>query len=429
MGRSTHRVLLLARKDLLRRWRSPIGVAAMIAFPLVFAGMMALAFGGESALPRARLLVEDRDDGLLGGFVKAAFSAEQVAEFIEMVEVGEEGRQMLENDEASALLVIPQDATTRLFEGEDVELELVRNPAQSILPEIAEQVAVVMADVSSILTRLVRRQIEILDLPDLETIESFEDLPDDQFAKISVALRHTFTEAGNFVAEPPIGFEQVTIGEDEEKPEDDKDMSQMALIFLFVLPGISVYALFVIGDQMMRDVLEESRLGTLRRQLSAPVTAGQVLISKVLVTAVVAGIALLVLAAIAALVTPDPVDLPAFAVLALALVLAVTGCAALIYALAKNDRQGSAISAVIYLTLAFSSGSFIPLDSMPATMRAVAPASPFYWATQGFLDLMHKGAGLAAVLLPVAVLGGGGLVLLAAGTALLQRKVLRGDAK
>jgi len=432
MARSPNRVLLLFRKDLLRRRRSPLGVLAMIAFPLVFAGMMALAFSGETALPRARLLLEDRDDGLVGGFVKQALAADQIAEFIELVEVGEEGRQMLEDDEASALLRVPEDATSRLLAGEDVELELVRNPAQSILPEIAEQVAATMADVMSILTRLVRRQVEVLDLPDLTELESFRDLTDQDFATISVALRHTFTEAGSFVAAPPIAFEQVTLGEekrDEDEDEDeDEDGSQTGLIFLFVLPGISVYALFLIGDQMMRDLLEEGRLRTLQRQLSAPVTAGQILAAKVLLTGVVAAAVLLILAAIAGFVARTPVDPAAFAALALALVLAVTGFAALIYGVARTDRQGATISALVYLVLAFGGGSFVPVDNMPAAMRAAAPFSPFYWGTRGFQDLVQNGAGLADVAGAVGVLGGLGLALLAAGSVLLKRKVLRGGA-
>ena len=40
MNRPPSRVLLLFKKDLLRRLRSPLGVLAMIAFPLIFAGLL-----------------------------------------------------------------------------------------------------------------------------------------------------------------------------------------------------------------------------------------------------------------------------------------------------------------------------------------------------------------------------------------------------
>lgn len=415
------RVLLLFRKDLLRRWRSPLGVLAMIAFPLVFSGMMALAFGGSDAgLPRARLLLEDRDDSLAGGLMKSFLSSDQVSDYLEVVEVGEEGRQMIEDDEASALLLIPEGTTGKLLDGEPVTLEMIRNPSQTILPEVAEQIVAVMAEVMALGARILRSQTE-----GLGSVDSLDDVSDQDFARLAISLRRLLSQGERYVTEPPLAFEVVTLGEEDEE-EDEDGASTAVMIVLFVLPGISVYALFVIGDQMMRDVLTEARLGTLRRQLSAPVTGVQILAAKVLVTAVVAAVALLILAAFAAVLAPDPVDLAGFAVLSLALVLAVTGFSALIYSLVRTESQGGTVSALVYLAMAFSGGSFVPLDNMPAAVRAVAPVSPFFWGTEGFRDLL-TGGGLADVAMPVAILGGLGVLLLAAGAFLLQRKVLRGE--
>ncbi len=419
-----NRILLLLRKDLLRRWRSPLGVLAMLAFPLVFSGMMALAFGGsDSGLPRARLLVEDRDDDLAGGLIQSFLGADQVSEFLETALVGAEGRQMIEDDQASALLVIPVGTTAALFAGEPVTLEMVRNPSQTILPEIAEQVTAVMADVLGLGARVLLSQTESLGLG---AVENLGDLGDEDFARLAISLRGLLTRGASYVSEPPILFEAATLGEEKEN-EDEDGASTTVMILLFVLPGISVYALFVIGDQMMRDVLTEARLGTLKRQLSAPITGGQILFAKVLLTAIVASIALGVLATFAATLAPEPVNLAGFALLSLALVLAVTGFSALIYSLVRTEAQGSTVTGLLYVALAFSGGSFVPLDNMPAVVRGIAPVSPFYWGTRGFQDLL-TGGGLEAVLTPIAILGGLGLVGLVAGSILLQRKVRRGEA-
>ena len=241
--------------------------------------------------------------------------------------------------------------------------------------------------------------------------------------------RRAIRQGERFVTEPPITFERVTLGEPEEEEEGDgeEDASPAVMIVLFILPGVSIYALFVIGDQMMRDVLTEAQLGTLRRQLCAPVTGGQIIAAKVLLTAAVAGVVLLILAAFAGFLAPEPVDFGAFVLLSLALVLAVTGFAAAIYGLVRTERQGGTVSAVVYLAMAFGGGSFVPLDNLPAAVRAAAPLSPFYWGTRGFQDLL-AGGGLMDALGPVAVLGGLGAALLVAGAYLLQRKVLRGEA-
>lgn len=422
------RVLALVRKDLLRRRRSPLGVLALLAFPLIFAGMLALAFGGpEAGLPRARLLVEDRDGSVAGGLVKNFLAADQLKDFLEVVEVGPEGRGLIEDDEASALLVLPESMTLDLLAGKPVSLELVRNPAQGILPEVAEQATAILADVLSILTRLVRRQVEVLELDSVDSIEDLGDLDDEDFARLAVSLRRTFEEAGTFVSTPPIAFESATLGAEEEE-EDDDGGSRTLNVFLFILPGISVYALFLIGDQMMRDVLVEAKLGTLARLLSSPVRSGEIIAAKVVVTALVAAAVLVVLAAIAGILAPRPVDLPAFAVLSLALVLAITGFAATIYGLVKTEGQGGTLATLVYLVLAFGGGSFFPFEDMPAVVQATAPVNPFYWGTRGFQKLLDQG-GFGDVAVAVAVLGGIGVVTLVLGAVLLERKVLRGDAR
>ena len=112
---------------------------------------------------------------------------------------------------------------------------------------------------------------------------------------------------------------------------------------------------------------------------------------------------------------------------ALALVLAVAGAAATIYGSVSTERQGSTLSSLIYLVLAFGSGSFIPLDNLPPVMSRIAPFSPFYWGTEGFKKLL-QGASLPEIqgmVLALGLLGGG---LLALGSVLLHRRILRGEA-
>ena len=420
------RILVLYRKDLLRRWRSPVAVLALAAFPLIFSGMLALAFGGSgNATPKARLLLEDRDGSLAGGLIKNFLNAEQLSDFLEVEEVGAEGRDRIEKGEASALLIVPEETTSQLAAGKAVHLELVRNPAQGILPEIAEQVTAILADVLSILTGLLLQQVDGLDLNDV-TLKDLGDLADEDFARLAVSFRRTFEEVGTFVNTPPIAVETAILGEEEETQETES--SRGINVFLFVLPGIAVFALFLTGDQMMRDVLVETRLGTLARQLTAPVTAGQLILAKVLTTATVGGLVLLILAAIAGALSTAPVSFGAFSALSISLVLAITGFAALIYSLVRTENQGSTIASLVYLAMGFTGGSFMPLDDLPPALLSMAPANPFYWGTRGFQKLLD-GGGFGDVAASVGVLGGLGLIGLGLGTFFLQRKVLRGDVR
>lgn len=442
MKGSLRRTLLLVRKDLLRRRRAPLAVLVMLAFPLLFAGMLALAFGGDgdSATPRAKLLLEDRDDAFIGGTVKSFLGAEQVQDFLEMVEVEEgKGRAMIENGEASALLVIPKNATTDIWQGDGATFLLVRNPAQSILPEIAEETTRILADVLGAAARLLRAQAEELGI---ENVSSLDQLSDQDFAALAVKGKHLFELAERYADGPPLDLDVVELpdpdapaaeapegdengeGDDEEDGDDD-DVSIATLIFLMVLPGVSVYSLFVIGDQTMRDLLAEGTAGTLRRQLAAPLSAAEIVGSKLIGTAIVASFALLVLASIAWGLVTEPVHPAAFLLVACALVLAIAGFASFVYGLASNETQGATVSSVIYLVMAFSGGAFIPLNSLPESLRTIAPVSLFYWGTEGFRELLEGGA-VADVFKYAAVLATIGLVSLPLGTWLLHRKMRRG---
>lgn len=424
-------VLLLLRKDLLRRRRSPLGVLIMLAFPLIFAAMLSLAFGGsDTGIPAAKLLVHDQDGAFVGGLIQSFLAADPLTDYLTVVSVGEEGTQMMEDGDASALLRIPPETTLKLFEGEAVTFELVRNPTQGILPEIAEQITATMVDMLSVGARVIRREATALDID----LENFDNIDDGLFAKLAVRLRRLADVGGDYIDDPPLSLEVVELGgeaaEDtpggEDDSDDDADDDGRLAIFLFVLPGIAVYSLFIIGDQMMRDILAEGQAGTLRRQMSAPIQVRHVVAGKVLLSGLVAGLALLILATIVVFLAKATVNLLGFAALSLALLLAISGFAASIYGIAANERQGSTASSLIYLVMAFAGGSFLPLDNLPEAVQNVAHFSPFYWGTRGFQDLL-AGGGLADVGQGVMILAGLGILFLAVGSWTLQRKVLRGN--
>ncbi len=418
-------LLRMIRKDLLRKLRSPLGILVMLLFPVFFAGIMALAFGGGGSVPRVHLLVEDRDGNLLGGFLKSALGSDQAAEFLDVEMVGEDGLQRIEKGQGSALLRIPENFTSDFLEGEPTTLELYRNPAQGIMPEVAEQLAGILSEMLSAASRVLRDPLD-----HIVPFASSEDLvlTDQAVAEAAVAAKGVFDGAGRFLSPVVIDLETVTLDENgEESGEDDGSPSQAFSIFLFVFPGVSVWSLFVIGDACMRDLLTELDAGTLRRQLYAPIGTNTLVLAKAGFTAVLSLLALAILTIIGWFAADRPVDPAGYSLLSFALILAVTGAAATVYGATGSQTRGAAVSSLIYLALAFAGGSFIPLDSLPGVMRALAPVSPFYWGTRGYQTLLQQG-GVADILTSVVVLTGLGAVLLALGAWLLQRHVARGTA-
>jgi ABC-type multidrug transport system permease subunit len=154
---------------------------------------------------------------------------------------------------------------------------------------------------------------------------------------------------------------------------------------------------------------------------------GTFVLGKAVFTAVLSLAAIVVLSIVGLLAGGGSADPLGFLVLSVALTLAVTGASATLYGFARSERLGTTLASVVYLVFGFAGGSFIPLESLPASVRAFSPLTPFYWGTQGYRSLAG-GAGLADILPNAGALAGFGVVLLAIGIRALGRTVRRGGA-
>jgi len=412
---------LLVAKDLRRRLRSPLGLLIVLSFPIVFATLIALSFGAHGErVPKIHLLVENRDDGIVANGLLSSLTSARMSAYVDVEIVKEEGAARMEKGEASALLRIPKGFTQDLIDGRPASLALVRNPAQGILPEIAEQLTRVLVDVLDSSSRVLRGP---LDQIRPFTQADANGITDASVTRIALAVKRAADGAGKLLFPPAISIDSAAL---QPKPVEEKPGSGVGTIFLLILPGISVYALFLVGDLAMRDIIAEATAGTLRRQLAGPIGAGTLVLGKALYTAVLSLLALVLISIVGAFILGRGVDPAGFLLLSLALVLAVTGASSVIYALARNERAGATVSSIVYLILGFAGGSFINLEGLPKAARAIAPLSPFYWGTTGYRSLIESAGTLRDILPNVAVLAGLGAGCLALGALLLQRTLRRG---
>jgi ABC-2 type transport system permease protein len=420
-------VASMVAKDLRRRLRAPAPALVMLVFPLFFAGLVALTFGaGEGKVPKVRLLLEDRDQGLAGRLLSAAFEQGEAQRYFEVQRVEKvagDGGPLLEQRGAAALLRLPAGLTNDVLAGRPARLELVKNPAESILPDVAEQATMVLAEGLSSASRLLRGPLDQV----RGALSGRGPAPTDrQVAEVAVLANGALRHARPYLLPPVVQLETATLpaaGAARQRGGSPRSSS----LFLLFLPGISVFSLFSLSDQMMRDLLVEARLKTLRRQLAGPVTSWRVLVAKALSTAAVAGLSLVFLSVLGALAAPRGVALAAYLLLSLALLTATTGFSSAVFAAARNERQGATLASIVSLVMAFAGGAFIPLNSLPGVLRTLAPFSLIYWANRGYRQLVVDGEGLRAVLPNIAILAGTGLVLLVISAPLWQRRLLRGE--
>ena len=89
--------------------------------------------------------------------------------------------------------------------------------------------------------------------------------------------------------------------------------------------------------------------------------------------------------------------------------------------LARTAEGAVNLANLVVLPMAFLSGSFFPLEGAPAALRTVASALPLFHLNEGMLDLLVRGEGLGAVVVPAAYLVVFGLVVGGAAVLAFRR--------
>jgi ABC-2 type transport system permease protein len=381
---------------------------------------MALAFGnrgGEPQTPVMRLVLLDLDDTPLTSFIAGSSQNRDVAKHmvLKSVRSREEGLRLLRTEEYNALLVLPKGFSEDLLEDRRTEIEIVKNPAQRFMPVIAEQGAEVVSLYLSAGRRFIGDDAQRL-------LSLFEGNGWDDAAGIAAMITAAYlrVRAADSLLFPPII---------EAKTSEAKSSAsgQGGFDFMgWMYPGMVVMGLLFVGTTQMGDLLRERTGGTLKRQLAAPVSPLQVLLSKVVGTAAVLSISAAVFLGIGTLAFGIRWGRPLpFITTVILLVLACTGFSALLFALVRTERQGDAFGGILIMVMSLLGGAFVPEQVMPPALRSLSLFTVNRWGHAALRELT-AGRGWEAIGGYLAVLAAMGAVFTLAGAALLRRRHLRG---
>jgi len=89
-------------------------------------------------------------------------------------------------------------------------------------------------------------------------------------------------------------------------------------------------------------------------------------------------------------------------------------------AVSKTVEGASALANIFVLPMAFLSGSFFPLDNAPGWLNVVSHLLPLRYLNDGMLDVMVRGQGPSAVALPIGILLGFAVVVVAIAARLFR---------
>ncbi len=410
--------LAIVRRDLLRFVRSPLRTALLFAVPLVLAGIFSLVFGsgGPDALV-LRVLVMNQDEGVLSQLLGGLGSQQpEQGVTLELVQVGDEGYEMMDRGEASALVRIPEGFTADLLAGRPTSLEVVKNPSERFLPGVVEEGVGVVVSVLSQVSRTFR--------PELEQVAAMNQLDGGpsmaQVTALSSAIYGRVGQVEKYLFPPVIQLESGTVADAEPGAGPDPP------ILAYFLPGLTVMGVFFFAQAVTRDILRDREAGLLRQMLTAPMSVRDYLLGKSLsvILACVIGFAVMItFGLVAGIGWGSPAGL---ALVVLATSVALAGTMLVITSIAGSERQGDALGTIVIMSWSMLGGAFVPLAAMPAFLRPISMSTLTYWGIDGLGKLVVDGAGVAEVLPNAVVLVAAGALLLAIGALVLRRRIAAG---
>ena len=182
----------------------------------------------------------------------------------------------------------------------------------------------------------------------------------------------------------------------------------------FVTPGLLGWAVAMSAAFGAAATLQGWRQSKLLRRLQlAPVSTRTVVAARVVVTIGIALVQMVVFVGLGVAAFDLQLNGSWWASVPLLVVGTLCFMAVGLFAGATTKTVEGAVNMANFLVLpmAFLGGSFFPLDGAPAWLQAFAKVLPLHWLNEGMLDVLVRGEGPAAVLLPIAVLAGFALVL------------------
>jgi ABC-type multidrug transport system permease subunit len=413
-------MLNILKKELLRRWRSPVSSVAMLVFPFLMTGMIGTVSsgGGGGQFPRIKMLVWDRDDQWLSRQLVGGLANENANEYIEAVAVGEEGLAMMDKGSASAMLIIPEGFTDAVLDGEAATLELIRNPAESIKPEIVQLGGELLATALDMGSKVLGEEAEtVADLLDRD-----EFPPADELMAAAGDIINRLSSVRRFIFPLLLQIDRV------KESENGEEAGPGFNLFGYILIMISVMSVLFVASRSILDFFDEEKTGMVRRQLVAPVTLGEIVRARLVfavVFAVVIQTIVLGLGSILGWIDFGTRFLTALLITA-GFAFAAAGVFMVIYGVSRSEKQAALLNFIVIMGMSVMGGSFAPVEQFGPTMRMVSHMTLNYWAIDAMQGQFIEGEPIAAIGRAMLIFLVAGILLASSGSVLTHRKLRAG---
>jgi len=357
-------------------------IIGFLLIPFVFTLIFAAVFGGageDETLPRISVITVDKDRSLLSRFFLSSLSQGELKKLLSLKEAEEpEGRKLLDRGKASALLIIPENFGDRLWQGQEVEILLLKNPAEQFLPQIVQEICDTASLVFSSLLSVFSEELDII-----KGFVDHDQFSDENVSMISIKIKSKIEGISKYVFPPVISITERT------KADEEKEEASTLNVSSYILPAIAVMFLLFICNVVFEDILREKESGPLLRMTVSPLKLSEFIWSKILTSAAIGVICTLALIVLGRLIFSIRWGNPplVFAVI-LCLNIMMAGFIAFLYSFVRTERQAGAVLSTVILVMALLGGSMIPVDNFPSHIQNFSKLTLNYWGIQAFHKTM-----------------------------------------
>jgi ABC-2 type transport system permease protein len=377
-----NRIIDITIKDLRQIMRNRMTFLFLLIMPIAFTLIFGLAFGGPSKATDSRLPVGtlDLDGGEFSADLKSMLGASTVIRLDETPNRSEANLEgLVSSGKLAAAIVIPAGYSQSVRDGSPLKLKVFADATQTSTATVESEILVVLNRLASA-SRTAGIAVKTTGDP----------------ATFSPALSAALTAWQN----PPIQI-SVTSGV-SSKPQNQNVMSMAhsspAMMLQFAIASLLTAATVIVNERKTR---------SLQRLLTTATSRFQILCGHYLAIFAMIFIQFLILILFGQVLGVDYLRLP-LATLLVAMVSAVCIAALglLIGVMAKSEEQAIIFSLIPMFVLSGLGGAWVPLEFTGSTFQAIGHVSPVAWAMDGFKDIVARGLGFNAILLPAAALLG-----------------------
>jgi ABC-2 type transport system permease protein len=387
------RAIDLALKDLLQVVRDKQSAFFLVLMPLAFTFFFGLMFsgGGDEGDPRLPVGVvnHDRAGVLSVGLQDLLEASDTVRPVLLQGEEAENAAEAVRDEEWAAVLVVPEGFSAQGLAGEEARPTVIVD-----LNTQAGQTA--NSAIQAATTRLLGAvHMAHLSAETAAALEPFDDQ----------AARQAYVDQALALALEAWPRSPLTLAVQEGRAAEEDDAAADNP-YTQSSPGIMVQ--FVIFGLTMSSALLvlERKSGALQRLLTTPIRRAEVIAGHVLSAFVVSFCQQALLIAVGQLALDVDYMREPLAILMVMVALAfwISSTGLFVGAVAKNEDQVVVFSLIAMMVLSAMGGAWFPLDITGKAFAAVGHLTPTAWAMDGFQNIVQRGLGLNAVLLPVGVL-------------------------